>query len=94
MKANPVANCCRLCCSVPGTSSSKTGSLTQAGLLLLEITKTSLDVEKTGNPTICKHCYKEVNALSKRNFDLRRSKEELRAKMKRSDVFFSHVMAY
>ena len=51
--------------------------------------QTSLDAEKTGNPTICRHCYKEGSALSKRDFDLRRSKEELRAKMKRSDMFFS-----
>lgn len=50
----------------------------------------SLDSEKASNPKLCRSCYQEVNALWKRIFDVKRSKEDLKAQMSRAEVFFNH----
>ena len=88
--------CCRICCCVLGCSPSyrifsKLGSFTQVGLNLVRLTAADFDEEnfKASNPLLCQHCYKEVNALLKRDSDLRQSKEDLKAKLRKSAVFFS-----
>ena len=88
--------CCRICCCVLGCSPSyrifsKLGSFTQVGLNLVRLTAADFDEEnfKASNPVLCQHCYKEVNALLKRDSDLRQSKEDLKAKLRKSAVFFS-----
>ena len=87
---------CRICCCELGSSQvyrifSSLDVLTSVGQLLLEITQTPLDSEKDSNPKLCRSCYQEVNALWKRNFAVNRSKEDLKARMSRAEVFFARV---
>ena len=87
---------CRICCCELGSSKvyrifSSLDVLTSVVQLLLEITQTPLDSEKDSNPKLCRSCYQEVNALWKRNFAVNRSKEDLKARMSRAEVFFARV---
>ena len=85
---------CRICCCELGSSQvyrifSSLNVLTSVGQLLLEITQTPLDSEKDSDPKLCRSCYQEVNTLWKHNFAVNRSKEDLKARMSRAEVFFA-----
>ena len=69
----------------------RTGSVSPLGALLCQYSETSLDIEKEKNNLLCQHCYRELNALSKRELELIRNKEELKEKMRKADIYFTRM---
>ena len=66
----------------------RTRSVSPLGALLSQ-SKTSIDIEKK-NHLLYQHCYRELNALSKRELELIRSKE-LKKKMRKANIYFTRM---